>query len=538
LVITLIGCFLLSPFVYSDDISDSLEQAVKKADSEIEKLQLSMELLDSYYRQGYSQKALDFGDSLLTRAKTLEELSAQARIHNRLATVITNIGGRENEALTHLYKAQMIYEDQKDDYGLGIVYNNLGNIYRDLAYDTKAMEFYSKSLEICRKIEDREGVAYALKNIAILYELQNWYDDALAYHMEALQIRKKQGDKFQIVSSLLNVAVSYNGINSYSKALEYLDQAEELANTVNSELIDEIYHEKGNVFKNLRLYDKAINYYKMAIDKAKKANKYKLVSLTLSDLIDLYLSSNRLEDAADHLQIFDSLRKELSYVRAEIDFYSLSYRYDSMQDNELLALRNHKFMSDLKDSLNKISSSEDIIQQRSALQALEYENRLKLERTEQAYQRRFYRYVVIFLFLIIGVLVYTFNVKVKSNKELNNLNQKLNSTVEKLKEANNTIAEQNEEILAYNEDLERKVRSRTQDIVKYGKQMEKYAYLTSHELRAPLARLLGLGHLLEINRQDEKKDEIVEKIVMAANELDTIIHEINLTLEESKGSKT
>jgi len=533
--IVFFGCICFSPFVYSDGISDSLEQAVEQADSEYERLKLSMELLDSYYRQGFSQKALDLGNTILEDAIELNKPLAIARIHNRLATILTNIGGRENEALTHLYKAQVIYEDQNDEYGLGIVYNNLGNIYRDLAYDTKAMEFYTKSLETCRKIDDSEGIAYALKNIAILYEHQNWYDEALDYHQQALEIRTKQGDKFQIVSSLLNVAVSYNGLNSYSEALKYLDKAEELAKSVNSELIDEIYLEKGNVYKNMGRYQKSISNYQMAINRSKAAQKYKILSSALSQMIDLHLISGNLDNAASHLQIFDSLKEELDYVRASIDFYSLSYRYDSMQNDELSALRNHKSMSDLKDSLNEISSSEDIIQQRSALEALEYENQLKLERTQKAYQNRIYTYIVIFLFLIIGVLFYTFNLKVKSNRKLNDLNKQLNETVEALKNANSIIGEQNEEISAYNEDLERKVRVRTQEIVKYGKTMEKYAFMTSHELRAPLARLLGLGHLLEINQNDEKKNEIVEKIVLAAKELDRIIHEINLTLEKNKG---
>lgn len=55
--------------------------------------------------------------------------------------------------------------------------------------------------------------------------------------------------------------------------------------------------------------------------------------------------------------------------------------------------------------------------------------------------------------------------------------------------------------------------------------LNRIAWLQSHVVRAPLASLMGLVHLLKDDRQD--RDDLVEKILNAADTLDDVIREIS-----------
>lgn len=113
----------------------------------------------------------------------------------------------------------------------------------------------------------------------------------------------------------------------------------------------------------------------------------------------------------------------------------------------------------------------------------------------------------------------------KRTFELRAANIELKSLNEELKASNDSIVE-------LNENLERKVIDRTNKINDQLKQLSKYAHMNSHELRAPLARMLGLMQLIKhTDVSAEQKSELINMLYDASNELDTVIREMNRLLE-------
>lgn len=99
------------------------------------------------------------------------------------------------------------------------------------------------------------------------------------------------------------------------------------------------------------------------------------------------------------------------------------------------------------------------------------------------------------------------------------------------------IEKQSTEIEARNETLEAEVERRTQELLDYNKQLEQFAFIASHNLRAPVASLLGLGHVLEMssgNQEDVKK--ICENMISTARELDRVVRDLSTILETRKAS--
>jgi ligand-binding sensor domain-containing protein/signal transduction histidine kinase len=113
---------------------------------------------------------------------------------------------------------------------------------------------------------------------------------------------------------------------------------------------------------------------------------------------------------------------------------------------------------------------------------------------------------------------------------LSNQNQKLN-------EARQTIEEQNEEILLHNQTLDQEVKERTKELVEYNQQLEQFAFIAAHNLRAPVARILGLGQILELSRNNPDDEKmIVDKLIFTTEELDKVVKDVNTILTIRKNN--
>ncbi|HEY8934668.1 MAG TPA: hypothetical protein VIM65_05585 [Cyclobacteriaceae bacterium] len=103
----------------------------------------------------------------------------------------------------------------------------------------------------------------------------------------------------------------------------------------------------------------------------------------------------------------------------------------------------------------------------------------------------------------------------------------------RLEEANAEISIQSEELAVYNKELEMMVEDRMRDILILNKKLMEYSFINSHRVRGPLARVLGLVHLMKMNIKD-KKDYIdyLDKLETSAVEMDNIVREMTIVLNQ------
>ena len=109
----------------------------------------------------------------------------------------------------------------------------------------------------------------------------------------------------------------------------------------------------------------------------------------------------------------------------------------------------------------------------------------------------------------------------------------LSSQNQKLNQANEIIETKSQEIQKQNDELERQVEERTKQLVEYNQQLEQFTFMAAHNLRGPVARILGLGRLLNSNQKpkiDETKS-IVDKILFTTGDLDSVINDLGRILE-------
>ena len=132
----------------------------------------------------------------------------------------------------------------------------------------------------------------------------------------------------------------------------------------------------------------------------------------------------------------------------------------------------------------------------------------------------------------------------KSEEEITLQNKKLTAQREELAAQNEELMQSQEEVSAHrdlvakqNENLEMEVSKRTNELVEYNQQLEQFAFIAAHNLRAPVARILGLGQLLEmLENTPERKEEIYPKLIHTAQELDGVVKDLNTILDFRKSS--
>lgn len=85
----------------------------------------------------------------------------------------------------------------------------------------------------------------------------------------------------------------------------------------------------------------------------------------------------------------------------------------------------------------------------------------------------------------------------------------------------------NKELKIINESLEETVSKRTSELEEQNKQLREYAFINSHLLRAPLARVLGLSFLISKEATSIKDKELISNLLSSAEELDQIVKNIS-----------
>lgn len=130
---------------------------------------------------------------------------------------------------------------------------------------------------------------------------------------------------------------------------------------------------------------------------------------------------------------------------------------------------------------------------------------------------------------------------ISQREELATQHDALTFQNKQLFEAHKIIEDQNREIQRKNEQLEMEIETRTQELqntnrelVLHNNQLEQFAFIAAHNLRAPLARILGLANVVDLSKTEHDKDTALKKLVTSTQDLDHVIRDLNLILNIQK----
>lgn len=129
------------------------------------------------------------------------------------------------------------------------------------------------------------------------------------------------------------------------------------------------------------------------------------------------------------------------------------------------------------------------------------------------------------------------------NEQLVRNQEQIKIQNERLETQNRAYEKLREMILRQNQDLESAVKKRTLDVAQANEELkttiqklERFSYITAHNLRGPVARILGLSSLIDKkNMASTENVIIVDRLQSSAKDLDVIIHDLGTILAIQHG---
>lgn len=494
--------------------------------------------------------------------------------------------GAMDKFLVSLYT----FENLKDEKGIATLYNEIGLICTDQEHYALAEDYLNQSLLIRRKLKDEAEVGMCYYNLGNLYLKIGKLDDALLYHHKALKIRQfMQKDTFGTGHSLRCIGEVFLAKNELDSASAYCQKALAiLANKKDAFLHSEIYSLQAAILQAQGKYEKALEAYSVSLDSAKLFSFQQQLRKVYKGIAECYAELAQPVEARNYLQKYIILTDSLSstnslekVIRIKSDYemavkekqilalekdklvneeklffrnvlllvsaffllllgislywvYKYNRRYHHVnlllkEKNDALLAQNEEIESQ-RDSLLKANENikiqnEQIKEQRNDLKKLaenigNYKDKMKAQRDalQKAYEK---------------INLHKQQIKSQRN-DLKRLIETITSYKDRLKKQQEKLITLNEEIKSLNEYLESKVQERTEELrkiieslSKQNQDLEQFSYIISHNLRAPVARILGLVNIFDKeNKNNEFNVQILNHLVKATRDLDTIIWDL------------
>jgi len=152
---------------------------------------------------------------------------------NQLAGHDCNAGDYKRAEQRYLESLQLsrLY---KDRFQQAIILNNLASIYHPRQEYEQEEQVLKESLEICQEIGDLDGEAIALNNLGEMEVARGNYAQALDYSRIALDIALRLGEDWTIIAVYDILGCAYFKLEDYSTAYQCFQQAIQIAFQIQS----------------------------------------------------------------------------------------------------------------------------------------------------------------------------------------------------------------------------------------------------------------------------------------------------------------
>ncbi len=482
-------------------------------------------------------------DSTIHYAQQAFELGKKRGLKKNLARPLNYIGvayeyrGEAIDAYDFYKQALTLAISQNDEPQIAYANNNTGRLFFDQGNVMRSEECFSKALTLFEKLRDSSGIAYVYLNLAHLYAFQKEYKKAEKYFMLVYQIRLHLSG-MPITSALLQLGIFYREADQLDKSNDYFKKADSLCKSRHDDIsraevsiqLAENYLMESNLSEANKLASRGLSYA-LNNNLSRELPRAYLVIGKIS-----FAQKDYNKAKAFFEKVIESRRPLGDFeLRMNAHFY-LGQIYSKMSGQKEYELKNQNQYLILRDSIKGQDLAKQIdrlkFQFKMELEQRKKENELlkTIELSNNTIIRKQQTLNVVYgvaLVIIMGIafLLYrTVRLKQKHNNELAEKQEEILLQSEKL-------AHQNIEMEKINSNLEALVEQRTRTIKEQHERLVEFAYFNSHQIRGPLARILGLIALVDLEFKDAF-GPYTQMLTQAGTELDIAIRKVNELLDD------
>ncbi len=459
----------LSQYYLSSNLSRSQEyarQAILLAGQEKQVKHLSQAYLDMgnvFMNLKDYEACQKYYDSAMT-------VSKQAGDQAGLAAACTNLGAlnesraRYQKALEYFLEAMKLHTGLNDSTGLGKANNNVGNIYYYLEQPEKALEHYSLALEIFKKLGNAELMSAMVNNIGMIYSVMGKPDEALQAFREFLAFCDSTGDLEGKALALNNIGSLYYENEMYHDALSYFLQSVRISEDLGTTDPNTLNY-VGSAYRKLGKLTEALSYFGKAVSIAGNSHQNEALRTAYENLHQTYAGMGKYREAYEYFSFFQQVNDTLNKEKYNRQLLEVQTKYET----------------------DKKEKEIEMLTDKSRIQSLELKR--------QKAMTLIFILGFIFLALVVGLVVYSLQLKIRSNKLLK---------------------------------IQRDIADRAN--------RAKSVFLSnmSHEIRTPMNGIVGMAEILQSAGLNEEQQEYAGVILSSSGKLLSVINNVlDFTLIET-----
>ncbi|MGZ4089894.1 MAG: tetratricopeptide repeat protein [Bacteroidia bacterium] len=476
-------------------IIDSLQNELSKTIHDTTRIKI-LDQLSLRYSKLDPDKGLQY-------AREGESLANKVNSKTGLASFYTDYGSNYTSkcdyknALKYNFLALEMYREMGNLNAQGGLMANICVVYLNQSDYARAMEYAFNALKLLEDGNDLKTIAAVQENIGSIYLEQKNFPKTLYYFSLAYTNNEKIKDKAAMARNMANKGIVLNEKGEYSEALKCHENALKLNQARGAKRLVQINLANiGNTYGRLKNYQKALWYHLKALEISRELKDQKSNGINIGNVGEIYLelaknssdekaADQYLDNATDYLKRATDICKEINFKGPFAEFNSYLSEAYSLSRNHQLALATYKEYIKTRDFIFTLETKLKIasLESKRLMDLKDRDIMLKnqniqitlLESINRKNQTIIYLIGIALLITIIFTMYIIFRIRSKAHK--------------------NTLLE--------------------------------IATIQSHEVRAPLARILGLVMLFDQNNMAEDNHrQILNYIHSSALELDEVIRKI------------
>ena len=166
------------------------------------------------------QEALPLLDQAFLLFQQVNDLKGQSDVYEYTGIIKRSLGDYA-ASLDYLFKGSELRQQIGYEDGLSLSFYHIGITYKYLGYLEQALEYLLKSLELGRKLKYWVSISYSLNNIGVIYADMGDNQNALKYYEQSLGLRRESGDKWGEAGCLDNIGLIHYKLGDNTKAEDF-----------------------------------------------------------------------------------------------------------------------------------------------------------------------------------------------------------------------------------------------------------------------------------------------------------------------------
>ncbi|MEL7004984.1 MAG: tetratricopeptide repeat protein [Bacteroidota bacterium] len=442
--------------------------------------------------------------------------------------------GKYDSAQLFISQAKSIFNDLNDSVAISETINLEGTIKMAKGDYEDALFLFMTALEFGKSNHDPLWTAVTKINIGNIYFRRENYQKALSYFLKTLDIYQNTEKIFMKIKVLNNVGSCYEKLGEWEQAEGYFNQALSYAKeTKDGFSIAFISQNIGHLLVQKKDFEVAKVYFEEALPLSEANNDTYGVAYCLLGIGMGHHGLNEFESARVKLDSAIQMASGIAANDLLESAYKHLYKIDSSSNRYADALIHYQKYKALQDSAIwtiKNKHVEEMLVKYETEQKLKDNEILLAKNSLQDERLTKQSFIIALIIIILLIMAISFH----HTRKVNRLLIKNAQTVElqkcKLEQQAKELQMGNKVTQEINANLEKIVESRTLKINQQNTALRNYEFENSHSIRGPLARILGLVSLFNIDNLTDEQKVLIGSIDNSAKELDDIIKNMSKIL--------